>query len=484
MTDAPSLHPKGPRLDVLTEIDASCRLPLFVLFLSAAAWLVIGSGFELIATIKFHNPNFLADHAWLTYGRVRPAYLDAVIYGFCLQAGLGVALWLITRLGRTAETHPWMISVGAALFNIGVTLGILGILSGDATGFEIFDFPQYAAVFIFLGYLMISIRLLVTFHRRRERLLFVSQWFLLAALFWFPWIYSTAGLLLLSFPVRGVVQAIIAWWFSNNLLCVWLGLMGLAAIFYFIPKLTNTELHSRYLALLTFWFILFFGSWGGIPNSAPVPAWIPALSTVATVLMIFPIISIALNFYGTLKEQRVKAASNVPLRFICLGLLGFIVSGLMNVVAVLPSAGDVVSFSWFTVARVHANFYGFFSFVMFGAIYYIVPQITGLEFTSPKWVRRHLWIVGLGILLVVLPLAIGGLVQGLKLRDPNAAFMDISKSTLMFLRASTLGDLLIAFGHIIFLINLLGVLKRFSEPRALASYAAATANLFHAEAKT
>jgi cytochrome c oxidase cbb3-type subunit 1 len=73
-------------------------------------------------------------------------------------------------------------------------------------------------------------------------------------LFWFPWIYSTAELLLLIFPVRGVAQAIIAWWFSNNLLFVWLGLVGLAAMFYFIPKLTNSELHSRYLALLTFGF--------------------------------------------------------------------------------------------------------------------------------------------------------------------------------------------------------------------------------------
>jgi len=42
-----------------------------------------------------------------------------------------------------------------------------------------------------------------------------------------------------------VAQAVIAWWFSNNLLVVWLGLVGLATIFYFVPKLSNTELHSR-----------------------------------------------------------------------------------------------------------------------------------------------------------------------------------------------------------------------------------------------
>src|SRR5437868_12640874 len=85
----------------MAEIDSSCRLPLFVMFVSAAVWLVIGSAFALISTIKFHDPNFLADCAWLSYGHTRPAYLNSALYGFCLQAGLGVALWIIARLGRT-----------------------------------------------------------------------------------------------------------------------------------------------------------------------------------------------------------------------------------------------------------------------------------------------------------------------------------------------------------------------------------------------
>ena len=58
---------------------------------------------------------------------------------------------------------------------------------------------------------------MLTFHQRRERQLFVSQWFLFAALFWFPWIYSTANLLLLAFPVRGMAQAVILVVFRCNL---------------------------------------------------------------------------------------------------------------------------------------------------------------------------------------------------------------------------------------------------------------------------
>src|SRR2546427_12335109 len=115
MTHAPSAHSNVLSASTPAEIDASCRLPLFVMFVSAAVWLVIGSAFALISTLKFHKPNFLADYAWLTYGRTRPAYLNSALYGFCLQAGLGVALWIIARLGRTTLTHPWVVAIGAML---------------------------------------------------------------------------------------------------------------------------------------------------------------------------------------------------------------------------------------------------------------------------------------------------------------------------------------------------------------------------------
>ena len=84
-----------------TEIDRSCCVPLLALFGGAALWLVVGSVFGLIASIKFHAPDFLANCAWLTYGRLQPAADDALLYGFCLPAGLGVALWLLARISQT-----------------------------------------------------------------------------------------------------------------------------------------------------------------------------------------------------------------------------------------------------------------------------------------------------------------------------------------------------------------------------------------------
>lgn len=473
----------GPAALAPALIDSYCRLPLVVLFLSAGIWLLIASAFGLIASIKFHAPGFLADHAWLTYGRVRPTGTDAMLYGFCVQAGLGVALWMLARLGRTLLAAPWMVLVGALCWNLGLAAGVTGILLGGGTGYDTLELPGYAASLLFFGYLMIVFWGVVTFHRRRERQLYVSQWFLLAALFWYPWIYSTANLLLLTFQVRGIAQAVIAWWYADNFLVVWLGLMGLAAIFYLVPKLTSRELHSRYLALFAFWMLILFGSWGGISASAPLPAWMPVSSMVATVLGVMWLIAVALNLHQTLEGNWSELLGHTSLQFVGFGIIAFLVAGLARAVTAFPAVNQVTQFTWFTVANGLLQSYGFFAMVIFGAIYYIAPRLTGHEFPFPKLVRVHFWTAAAGVLLFVVPLAAGGVLQGLKLQHANIAFADIVKGTLPFLRASTMGDLLLALGHVLFLLNLAGLGLSFYRERAASAWADATAEVTAAEPK-
>jgi len=482
----PASSPAGGahyRTEAPAAIDTSCRLPLVVLFLGAAVWLLVGSAFGLIASIKFHAPAFLAEPGWLTYGRVRPTSVNSLLYGFCVPAGLGVALWMLARLGRAALAAPWLVVVGALCCNLGVAVGLLGILSGGSTGFENLEMPAYAASLVLLGYLMMAVWGALTFHQRRERQVYVSQWFLLAALLWFPWIYSTASLVLQVFPLRGMAQAVIAWWYADNLARVWFGLVGLAVVFYLLPKLTGRELRSRQLALLTFWLLLLCGSWGGIPASAPLPAWLPALSALAKMLGIITLLSVVMNLTEVLKGFPPKASHHPSLWFICFGLVAFILVGLTEVVTAFSFVNRFTLFTWFTPAISTLNSYGFFTMVIFGAIYCVAPQLIGLEFPSPKLVRVHFWTTAAGVLLVVVPLAAGGIVQGLRLRQAEVPFTDIARGTLPFLRVSTIGDLLLALGHLLFLFNMGGLVCRFYRARALAAWAEATTEIKPAEAR-
>src|SRR6185369_14292285 len=232
------------------------------------------------------------------------------------------------------------------------------------------------------------------------------------------------------------------------------------------------------------WMLMLFGSFGGIPNSAPVPAWLPSLSTAATVLLLVPLLGLAINIKKTMAGQCGELMTTTPRRFIGFGLFAFLLAGLLNILASLVQVSQITDLTWFTAARSYLNNYGFFAMVMFGAIYWIVPQLLGAEFCSPKSVRAHFWIAAIGVVLIVLPLGIGGIVQGFKLQDATLPFTDIAKITLPFLRASTLGDLLILLGHLIFLMNLGSLAWKFYRARAMSAYAVATADLFKAGAGT
>jgi len=92
--------PAGENRLPAAEIDASCRWPLLLFFTSGVLWLAFGTFLALIASIKLHGPGFLAECPWLTLGRVKPVAMNAALYGFASQAGMGVLVWLMCRLAE------------------------------------------------------------------------------------------------------------------------------------------------------------------------------------------------------------------------------------------------------------------------------------------------------------------------------------------------------------------------------------------------
>ena len=450
---SPDSRPRTPD----PKLDASCRVPLLALFGGAALWLVVGSVLAMIASIKFHAPDFLADCPWLTYGRVQPAADDALLYGFCIPAALGVMLWILARLSQTPLCLPFVSVAAANLWHLGVLVGLVGIIIGDSTGFAWLEFPRGGSVLLFAAFLLIAISAVATFGQRHERELYPSHWFFLAALLWFPWIYATGNLFLVAWPVRGVAQTAIDFWFTNNLLFVWLGLVGLGTAFYFLPKLAGRPLQSYYLALFAFWTLTIFGTWCGIPQGAPLPAWMPALSAVAAALLLVPLLVVGIVGWRTVWGSVKSKWDNGPFCFIGSGMDCFFLSGLMLIAMACPRISRVTDFTWFGPAQTQLQLYGFFAMTMFGAIYYLLPRAVGFEWPFPKLVRVHFWISMFGVLLLVLPLAIGGVVQGLKWANPNVPVVDVAKATLPCLRVSTTGLLLLLLGNLLFALNIFGL---------------------------
>src|SRR5689334_5926763 len=115
-----------------SEIDVSCRLPLLVLFISGAIWLVISSVFAVLSSLVFHKPDLFSNSFTFTYGHLVAARSASFLYGAGIQLGLAIMLWLFCRLGRSPMAQPIFVTIGAAVWNLGVTVGLVGILAGDA----------------------------------------------------------------------------------------------------------------------------------------------------------------------------------------------------------------------------------------------------------------------------------------------------------------------------------------------------------------
>ncbi len=432
---------------------ASCRVPVLFLLFCAAAWLLWGSLLGFMAAMKFHAPNLGAGSAWLTFGRIQPSQQAAYLYGFALPAAWAVALWLLVRLGRTPLRAPWIIVFGAVLWNIGVKLGTLGILAGETTGYQSFAFPRHAALILMVAYAMIGIPALLTFQGRSKPGLYVSQWFLLAALFWFPWIYSSALILLILAPVRGVMQPLVDWWYLANVHQIVLGFAGLAILFYVIPRFLGRPLHSRYLAMTAFWLLALFASWSGIPDSAPLPAWISGISTVFTVFMVVPLLAVGLNFHGTLSGRYGEVRRPGLLRVALFSLAAYLAAELLTIADALPAVHQFTRFTFFTQGRSFLFLYGFVAMALFVGTYLATLDLVPGGLPSAGLVKIHLWCAGIGWVVYVAPLLVGGLLQGRALNNPALAFMDTLRPGLMGLRISTLGDVLLVFGHAALVLN-------------------------------
>ena len=437
-----------------SAIDASCRVPLLALFGGAALWLVVGLALSLAAIMTFHKPDMFADCPILTYGHAQAAANDALLYGFCIPAGLGVMLWIFARLSQAELVLPLVPVVAANIWHLGVFVGVVAILIGDSTGFAWLEFPRGGSVLLFAAFLLIAISAIATFGARQNRELYPSHWFLLAALFWFPWIYSTANLFLITHhPVRGVAQAAIDYWFANNLVFVWLALVGVGTAFYFLPKLAGRPLQSRYLALFAFWTLILFGTWCGIPQGAPLPAWMPAASAIASSLLIVPLIAIAVIACKTVCGASVTCKGG-PFCYVKFGTAAFVLSGLMLIASACPQISRVTEFTWFGPAQVQWQILGFFAIVMCGAIYDLLPRVMGFALPFPKFVRAQHWLFMVGILLWAGSLAVGGVEQGMKLANPQTPFADSTNAALMFLRVGTTGLLFILLGSLLFAANI------------------------------
>jgi cytochrome c oxidase cbb3-type subunit 1 len=184
---------------------------------------------------------------------------------------------------------------------------------------------------------------------------------------------------------------------------------------------------------------------------------------VSASLLIFHYLVLVLNF-------RVAFQSNgTAIRFIRFGLISYMLAGLAELLTSFRGVALHTQFTFFSTAIEQLGLYGGISMMFFGAIYYLVPRVTGNAWASSGLLAGHRILMVLGVVLSVVTLAYAGLVQGSGLLDDKATFATIFGNVRMTLLVNSAAQLILVTGNLLLLVNLIRTAYPFTNERPVAT---------------
>jgi cytochrome c oxidase cbb3-type subunit 1 len=108
--------------------------------------------------------------------------------------------------------------------------------------------------------------------------------------------------------------------------------------------------------------------------------------------------------------------------------------------------------------------YSFFSMVMFGAIYYIVPRLVGREWGSVGLIQAHFWGSAYAGSVAILLLVFSGVASGLALSDSGASFWQASQIGQLYYVGHSVAMFFLVLTHLIFAFHFGLMLFRLGRP--------------------
>jgi cytochrome c oxidase cbb3-type subunit I/II len=385
-----------------------------VWFLFTVLWFPFFALFGFILAVKFFFPEFLGNSSWLTFGVMRPAHTNGVLFGFISSGLIGTMLWIVPRLCAISLFRPRFAILAAVLWNAAILGGIIWILLGGSQGREYAELPWAIDVAVMATLLLLGYIVFGTVLRRQEKKLYVSLWYYMGTMLWFPIVYfignvmwqPTAG------AMNGIQDAIFNWYYGHNVLGLWFTTLGIPAWYYFIPKLTNRPLYSHLLSLIAFFSIAFFYTGVGSHHllQAPIPEWLKTVAVMMSILMIVPVITFATNIMLTMRGSWHKALNNVPLLFILAAFFMYTLASFQGSFQALRDTNAFTHFSQWPVGHAHLALLGGFGFLAVGSAYYLVPRILKRRIFSHQTMVFSFWTTFTGFIFFFLAMTIVGLV--------------------------------------------------------------------------
>ncbi|WP_436911610.1 cytochrome c oxidase subunit I [Halosimplex marinum] len=282
-------------------------------------------------------------------------------------------------------------------------------------------------------------------------------------IFAFPLLGSALIMLLLdrnlgtTFFMTGEGGGPILWqhlfWFFGHPEVYILVLPPMGLISYILPKFTGRKLFGfKFVVYSTLALgVLSFGVWAHHMFATGIDPRLRASFMAVSLAVAVPSAVKTFNWIATMWNGRLRLTA--PFLF-CVGFIAnFIIGGVTGVFEASIPVDMLLHDTYHVVAHFHYVIMGAIAFAVFAGIYYWFPIYTGRMYqqTLAKW---HFWLTMVGTNLTFFPMIILGY-AGMPRR--YATYAVEAGPELLFTalhRSATLGALLLAFGQIIFVWNL------------------------------
>ncbi|SDC98064.1 cytochrome-c oxidase, cbb3-type subunit I [Belnapia rosea] len=414
-----ALTPPAPEADVEAPIRA---FAIATVFWGIAGFLV---GVVIAAQLAF--PLLNLDLEWTTFGRLRPLHTSAVIFAFGGNALIGTSLYIVQRTCRArlfgGEEMGWFLFWGYQFF---IVTAAVGYLLGVTQGKEYAEPEWYVDLWLTLVWVIYLVAFGGTILKRREPHIYVANWFLLAFIITVAMLHIVNNLALpvgdgigKSYGVAsGVQDAMIQWWYGHNAVGFFLTAGFLGMMYYFIPKQADRPVYSYRLSIVHFWSLIFLYIWAGPHHLhyTALPDWAQTLGMVFSIMLWMPSWGGMINGLMTLSGAWDKLRTDPGLRFSVTAVGFYAMATFEGPVMSIRAVNSLSHYTDWTIGHVHSGALGWNGFIIFGALYWLIPVLWNKKLYSERLVSWHFWVATLGIVLYITAMWVSGIMQGLMWR--------------------------------------------------------------------
>ena len=393
---------------------------------AGSVWFVVGAFYGMVSAIHLVAPEFITNVPWLVFSRERPIHVNTMLYGFVGTMLIGSGLYYTTHLLRTKLWSEPLAWASFFLWNLVILSGPLCFSFAYTQGREYSEYVWWADVVLVVSVALMIVNIVMTIVHRTEQQLYVSVWYFMATFLWTACNYPIGNVMWhpATGAMPGLIDSIFLWFWGHNLPGLLITPLATGAAYFVIPRVARTPLNSHTLSLLGFWLLvaLYTHIGGHHVLQSPIPNWLKTVSIVDSISMVVPVTIVVLNLWLTARQRGAAVWGDPAGRLVMAGIVWYIITCIQGPVQSLPYLQRVTHFNNWTVGHAHIAMLGFGGYIALGAMYHILPLVTGREVWSRKLVNLQFGLITFGLVGFFLVLTMAGLNQGNAWNDGETVY--------------------------------------------------------------